>query len=86
MKKDIHPPYYPNAKVKCGCGATFTMGSPVPQVEVEICSNCHPFYTGAKKLVDVAGRVEKFRARMKKTEQLKIKDKKSKSKNTNVKT
>jgi len=63
MKKDIHPTYYPQAKVKCACGNTFTVGSTKPEIKVEICYNCHPFYTGKGKLLDVAGRVEKFKAR-----------------------
>jgi len=63
MKKDIHPTYYPKAKVKCACGANFTVGSTKPEIKVEICSNCHPFYTGEEKLVDTAGRVEKFKNR-----------------------
>lgn len=63
MKKDIHPQYYKNAKVICGCGATFTVGSTKPEVHVEICAKCHPFYTGEEKLIDTAGRVEKFKAR-----------------------
>ncbi|MBI3335049.1 MAG: 50S ribosomal protein L31 [Candidatus Portnoybacteria bacterium] len=81
MKKDIHPSSYPNATVKCACGASFTISSTVPHMEVDICSNCHPFYTGAKKLVDVAGRVEKFQARLKKTEQIKARDTKGKVRN-----
>lgn len=64
MKKDIHPTYFPEAKVRCGCGARFSIGSTKEKLEVEICSNCHPFYTGKKKLVDTAGRVEKFRTRL----------------------
>ncbi|MEK7630097.1 MAG: 50S ribosomal protein L31 [Patescibacteria group bacterium] len=63
MKKEIHPKYYPEAKVKCACGATFTVGSTSQEIKVEICSNCHPFYTGSKELIDTAGRVEKFKAR-----------------------
>jgi len=63
MKKDIHPQYYPQAKVKCACGNTFTVGSTKPEINVEICYKCHPFYTGKGKLIDVAGRVEKFKAR-----------------------
>lgn len=63
MKKDIHPQYYPNTKVYCACGNTFTVGSTRQEIKVEICSKCHPFYTGEKKLIDVAGRVEKFKAR-----------------------
>ncbi len=63
MKTDIHPTYYANAKVLCACGNTFTTGSTLPEIHVEICSNCHPFYTGKQKLVDTAGRVEKFQKR-----------------------
>lgn len=66
MKKDIHPQYYPKAKVKCACGATFTVGSTKPEIQIEICSACHPFYTGKEKLIDTAGRVEKFKARKEK--------------------
>ncbi|KKU91406.1 MAG: 50S ribosomal protein L31 [Candidatus Jorgensenbacteria bacterium GW2011_GWA1_48_11] len=63
MKKDIHPQYYPKAKVECACGNHFTVGATSPEIKVDICSNCHPFYTGAKDLIDTAGRVEKFKAR-----------------------
>lgn len=63
MKKEIHPTYYADAKVVCACGHTFTTGSTKKELHVEICSNCHPFYTGKQKLVDTAGRVEKFRTR-----------------------
>lgn len=62
MKANIHPQYYPDAKVICACGNTFTVGSTKPEIHVEICSNCHPFFTGEMKYVDTAGRVEKFRA------------------------
>jgi len=63
MKKDIHPAYFPDAKVKCACGAVFTIGSTKKEIHVEICSKCHPFYTGEEKLIDIAGRVERFRTR-----------------------
>jgi len=59
MKKKIHPRYY-NAKVKCACGNEFEIGSTRKEIKVEICSKCHPFFTGKQKLVDTAGRVEKF--------------------------
>lgn len=64
MKKDIHPTYYTDAKVVCACGNTFTTGSTKQELHVEICSACHPFYTGKQKLVDTAGRVEKFQKRV----------------------
>jgi large subunit ribosomal protein L31 len=60
MKKKIHPKYYPQAKVSCACGHTFTTGSTKPQIEVEICAACHPFFTGEMKYVDTLGKVEKF--------------------------
>ena len=63
MKKGIHPTYYHDAKVACACGNTFTTGSTKKELHVEICSACHPFYTGKQKLVDTAGRVEKFQKR-----------------------
>ena len=66
MKKDIHPQYYSKAKVRCVCGANFTIGSTRPEIQIEICGNCHPFYTGKGKLIDTAGRVEKFKARREK--------------------
>ena len=63
MKTDIHPQTY-NAVVKCACGATFETISTKPEINVDICSNCHPFYTGKQKLVDTGGRVDKFNKRM----------------------
>ena len=64
MKEAIHPTYYADAKVSCsGCGREFTVGSTVKEIRVELCSQCHPFYTGKQKLVDTAGRVERFKAR-----------------------
>jgi len=63
MKTDTHPTYFPEAQVVCACGRTFTVGSTKEKLSVEICSACHPFYTGNEKLMDVAGRVEKFKAR-----------------------
>ncbi|HZO94501.1 MAG TPA: 50S ribosomal protein L31 [Candidatus Baltobacteraceae bacterium] len=64
MKTQGHPKWYPEAKVTCACGAQFTTGSTLPQISVEICSNCHPLYTGQQKFVDTAGRVDKFNQRV----------------------
>ena len=61
MKADTHPTYYPNATVTCVCGNTFQTGSVLQDIRVDICSNCHPFYTGKQKLVDTEGRVDRFR-------------------------
>ena len=63
MKTDIHPKYFEAAKVTCACGNAFTVGSTKEEIHVEICSACHPFFTGTEKSLDVAGRVEKFKAR-----------------------
>lgn len=63
MKKDIHPTFQGQCVVTCSCGATHTIGSTLPELKVEICSHCHPFYTGKSKLVDTEGRVDKFRRR-----------------------
>jgi large subunit ribosomal protein L31 len=68
MKKDIHPKYFPDATVTCACGKVFKIGGTLEKAEVEICSNCHPFYTGQEKLLDTAGRVEKFKAKKAKAE------------------
>lgn len=63
MKADIHPKYYIDAKASCACGAVYIIGSTMEAVKVEICSNCHPFYTGGDKVLDTAGRVERFKKR-----------------------
>ena len=63
MKDKIHPKYYENAKVSCLCGNTFTTGSTKPEIRVEMCSKCHPFYTGTQRLVDTMGKVERFKKR-----------------------
>lgn len=73
MKKDTHPSYYPEAKVKCACGTTFSMGATKEHIDVEICSACHPFYTGKEKLVDTLGRVEKFKKKLEKKQAIRKK-------------
>jgi len=65
MKEKIHPKYYPDAQVICSCGSTFTTGSTKKVLKVEVCSKCHPFYTGERKMVDTAGQVERFKQRYK---------------------
>ncbi len=79
MKKNIHPKYYPEAKIICACGNVITTGSVKPEMKVEVCSACHPFYTGKKRLVDTAGRLERFKKRMEKSEQIIAKKIKSKT-------
>lgn len=85
MKPNIHPTYFDNATITCACGATYSVGSTQESVKVEICSACHPFYTGKQKLVDTAGRVDKFRARMAAGEKAKAEKVKAETK-TEVKT
>lgn len=63
MKKDIHPKYFDSAVATCSCGSTFNISSTKEAINVEICSKCHPFYTGNDKIIDSAGRVEKFKNR-----------------------
>jgi large subunit ribosomal protein L31 len=60
MKKGIHPKYYQNAKVVCACGNTWTTGSTSEVVQTDICSKCHPFYTGEQRIVDTEGQVDRF--------------------------
>jgi len=76
MKKNIHPKYYENAKAQCACGNTFTVGASKELIEVEICSQCHPFYTGKEKMLDTMGQVQKFRKRLARKEEIKGKRKK----------
>jgi large subunit ribosomal protein L31 len=73
MKTGIHPAYHKDAKVTCGCGNTFTVGATKAEIRVDICAKCHPFYTGESKLIDTAGRVEKFKTREKKAVETKPK-------------
>ncbi len=70
MKANIHPNWFPEAKVNCACGNSFVTGSTVEQIRVELCSNCHPFFTGQQKFVDTLGQVDRF---IKKTEVSKVK-------------
>lgn len=70
MKSDIHPDYNDKVKVACSCGNSFVTGSTLPKITVEVCSQCHPFYTGKQKLVDTAKRVDKFQARVEKSKEL----------------
>ncbi|MCG2690119.1 50S ribosomal protein L31 [Candidatus Parcubacteria bacterium] len=78
MKKDIHPKYFSNSKVQCACGANFEVGSTKEAIETEVCFKCHPFYTGKEKIIDTAGRVEKFKQRMAKKQEKPIKKNKAK--------
>jgi large subunit ribosomal protein L31 len=66
MKEGIHPTYFTDAKVICSCGNVITVGSTKKEMRVELCSKCHPFFTGEQRVVDTAGRVERFRRRYRK--------------------
>ena len=82
MKAEIHPTYYKDAKVHCACGNSFTIGATRPEIRVEICSKCHPFYTGEEKLIDTAGRVEKFKTRQ--TKAAPVKEKKARVRKSKI--
>jgi len=70
MKKDIHPEYYPEAVVHCACGNTWTTGSTVKEVRTDVCSACHPFFTGEQRIVDSEGRVDRFYRRLEQARQM----------------
>jgi large subunit ribosomal protein L31 len=70
MKKDIHPSYHNDTKVSCACGNSFTTGSTLKEIKIEICGACHPFFTGKQKLVDTAQRIERFQAKSAKKDSL----------------
>jgi large subunit ribosomal protein L31 len=78
MKKNTHPKYYKEATVTCACGNTFTTGSTVQTIHVELCSKCHPFYTGKQRIVDTENLVRKFEAKKKAAQKVKISKKKAK--------
>lgn len=69
MKANIHPNWYQEVKVVCACGNSFTTGSTMPEIRVQICSNCHPFFTGQQKYVDTLGQVERFQQKEQKAQQ-----------------
>jgi large subunit ribosomal protein L31 len=79
MKKEIHPKYYEKAKIICSCGNIIEAGSTVPEMHIEICSKCHPFYTGKQKLIDTSGRLERYKKIIEKREKL-LKKKEEKTK------
>jgi len=70
VKKEIHPKYYPEAQVICACGNTWTSGSTQPEIRTEMCSACHPFFTGEQRIVDTAGQVERFERRRRVADEL----------------
>jgi large subunit ribosomal protein L31 len=70
MKTGIHPEYYPDAKVICSCGNTFTVGSTKKMIRTDVCSVCHPFFTGEQRLVDAGGQVERFIRRLEKRQEI----------------
>ncbi len=76
MKKNVHPKYYDKATATCACGTIYIVGSTKEKLELELCANCHPFYTGKGKLLDTAGKVEKFKARLEKAKTVPKKEKK----------
>lgn len=89
MKANIHPTYHDDCQVTCACGNKFTTGSTLDKIEVEVCSKCHPFFTGQHKFVDIKGRIDKFKEKMaqgatyKAAKAAKVADKKAKKEKTN---
>jgi len=65
VREGIHPKWYPEARVICACGNTWTTGSTIPEIRTDVCSNCHPFYTGEQRIVDTEGQVDRFYKRLK---------------------
>ncbi len=70
MKENVHPEWYPEAEVVCACGNTWTVGATVPELRVDICSNCHPFFTGEQRIIDTEGQVDRFMRRLKAREEM----------------
>jgi large subunit ribosomal protein L31 len=70
MKKEIHPEYFPEARVVCGCGNSFVTGATQQLIKTDICSACHPFFTGEQRIVDAAGQVERYMRRLEKREEM----------------
>jgi large subunit ribosomal protein L31 len=70
MREEIHPKWYPEAVVICACGNTWTVGSTVPEIRTDVCSNCHPFFTGEQRIVDTEGQVDRFMKRLRVRDQI----------------
>lgn len=70
MREGIHPEWYPAATVTCACGNTWTTGATIPEIRTDVCSNCHPFYTGEQRIVDTEGQVDRFMKRLQARENL----------------
>jgi large subunit ribosomal protein L31 len=70
MREEIHPQWYPEAQVICACGNTWTVGSTVPEIRTDVCSACHPFYTGEQRIVDTEGQVDRFMKRLRVRDQM----------------
>lgn len=70
MKEGIHPEYYPEAQVVCACGNTWTVGATVPVIRTDVCSKCHPFFTGEQRIVDTEGQVDRFLSRLRRRDEM----------------
>lgn len=70
MKKDIHPDYYPEAQVVCACGNAWSVGATVPMIRTDVCSKCHPFFTGEQRIVDAEGQVDRFLSRLRRRDEM----------------
>jgi large subunit ribosomal protein L31 len=69
MREGIHPAWYPQAKVICACGNTWTVGAAIPEIRTDVCYNCHPFFTGEQRIVDTEGQVDRFIKRLEKRQE-----------------
>ena len=70
MKKDIHPQWFPNAEVNCSCGVSYTMGATQEAIRTDVCSSCHPFFTGEQRIVDSEGQVQRFMRRLERRQEI----------------
>ena len=70
MRKDIHPEYHIEAQVICACGNAWTVGATVPMIRTDVCSNCHPFFTGEQRIVDTEGQVDRFMSRLRRRDEM----------------
>jgi len=70
VKKDIHPEYYPDAQVVCACGNSWSVGATVPMIRTDVCSKCHPFFTGEQRIVDTEGQVDRFMSRLRRRDEI----------------
>jgi large subunit ribosomal protein L31 len=82
MREKIHPKWYPEARVTCSCGNTWTTGATVPEIRTDVCSNCHPFYTGEQRIVDTEGQVDRFYKRLERRSTIEVEAEEARARTT----